>query len=150
LDTLGAVSKRSKPNGRLRLSAVGGLNWNRWKLKAYLFFTSSGKKVRGSLMFHKPSMHVYSKEELESKRDESSMEVRLDARVFDAAEVRSLGIDIGDFVAFDPRVEITNGFIRSRFLDDKACAACILAAVKALHAAGLKTGKYVHAFLFKL
>jgi len=138
LDTLGAVVKEIKPNGRLRLSAVGGLNWNSVETEGVFVFTSSGKKVRGSLMFHKPSMHVYSKEELESKRDESSMEVRLDARVFDAAEVRSLGIDIGDFVAFDPRVEITNGFIRSRFLDDKACAACILAAVKALHAAGLK------------
>ena len=32
-------------------------------------------------MFHKPSMHVYSKEELEAKRDDASMEVRLDARV---------------------------------------------------------------------
>ena len=41
-------------------------------------------------------------------------------------------------MAFDPRVEVTDGFIRSRLLDDKACAACILAAVKALHAAGLK------------
>ena len=40
------------------------------------------------------------------------------------------------FVYFDPRVETVNGFIRSRHLDDKACVACVLAAVKALQEAG--------------
>jgi putative aminopeptidase FrvX len=53
-------------------------------------------------------------------------------------DTRALGIQVGDFVAFDPRVEITNGFVRSRHLDDKACVACILAAVKALQDAGLR------------
>jgi putative aminopeptidase FrvX len=43
-----------------------------------------------------------------------------------------LGINIGDCVAFDPRVEVTNGFIRARFLDDKACVANIVAAIKAM------------------
>jgi len=47
-------------------------------------------------------------------------------------------VQVGDFVAFDPRVEVTNGFVRSRFLDDKACVACAVAAVKAMHDAGLK------------
>jgi putative aminopeptidase FrvX len=66
------------------------------------------------------------------------MEVRLDAKTSSADETRALGIEVGDFVAFDPRVEINNGFIRSRHLDDKACVAAIAAAVKALHDAGLK------------
>ncbi len=138
LDTLGAVVKEIKSNGRLRLSAVGGLNWFSVETEGVTIFTADGKTVRGSLMFHKPSMHVYSKEELEAKRDDASMEVRLDARVTCVDQVRGLGIGIGDFVAFDPRVEVTEGFVRSRFLDDKACAACILAAVKALQVAGLK------------
>ena len=50
----------------------------------------------------------------------------------------ALGIGVGDFVAFDPRVEMSNGFIRSRFLDDKACVACALATAKALFDAGLQ------------
>jgi putative aminopeptidase FrvX len=66
------------------------------------------------------------------------MEVRLDARTTDEEETRALGIEVGDFVAFDPRVEVVNGFVRSRHLDDKACVACVLAAVKALHDAGLQ------------
>jgi putative aminopeptidase FrvX len=49
-----------------------------------------------------------------------------------------LGIEVGDFVSFDPRVEVSAaGFIRSRFLDDKAAVACVLAAVKALREAGM-------------
>lgn len=138
LDTLGAVVKEIKPNGRLRLSAVGGLNWNGVEAEGVTIFTASGKTVRGSLMFHKPSMHVYSKEELEARRDETTMEVRLDARVARPEDTRALGIEVGDFAAFDPRVEVSEGFVRSRFLDDKACAACILSAVKTLQTAGLK------------
>ena len=42
------------------------------------------------------------------------------------------------FVAFDPRVERTNGFVRSRHLDDKACAAVLVAALQALQTAGLQ------------
>lgn len=138
LDTLGAVVKEIKTNGKLRLAAVGGLNWHSVEAEGVTVFTASGKIVRGSLMFHKASMHVYSKEEWEAKRDDSSMEVRLDARVDTAQDTRDLGVEVGDFVAFDPRVEVTDGFIRSRFLDDKACAACLLSAVKSLHDTGLE------------
>ena len=60
------------------------------------------------------------------------MEVRLDEAVNTADEVKTLGIRVGDFVAFDPRVEVVNGFVRSRHLDDKAGVACIAAAFKAL------------------
>ena len=66
------------------------------------------------------------------------MEVRLDAHTTSAEETRDLGIEVGDFVAFDPRVEIRNGFIRSRHLDDKACVANIVAAIKAMQAENLK------------
>ena len=65
------------------------------------------------------------------------MEVRLDVRTGSAAETRALGLEVGDFVAFDPRVEVTNDFVRSRHLDDKACVACLVAAVKAFADAGL-------------
>src|SRR5690349_13840526 len=64
------------------------------------------------------------------------MEVRLDVRTLSKKETRELGISIGDCVAFDPRVEVTNGFIRSRFLDDKACVANIVSAIKSLVDAG--------------
>ena len=49
------------------------------------------------------------------------MEVRLDERTSSAEMTRDLGIGVGDFIAFDPRVEVSpSGFVRSRHLDDKA------------------------------
>ena len=55
------------------------------------------------------------------------MEIRLDAKVNSAEDVRSLGIDVGDFISFDPRTIVTEtGFIKSRFLDDKVSAAILL------------------------
>ena len=35
-------------------------------------------------------------------------------------------------MVFDPRVEVTNDFIRSRHLDDKACVAILISAIKSL------------------
>ena len=39
----------------------------------------------------------------ELKRDETSLEVRLDEAVRNAEDVRALGIEVGDFVSIDPR-----------------------------------------------
>ena len=96
------------------------------------------RKYAGALLLEKASGHVYGAQVNDLKREDDNMEVRLDARTASVEETRQLGVEVGDFVAFDPRVEITNGFVRSRHLDDKACVACILAAVKAMHDAGLK------------
>jgi putative aminopeptidase FrvX len=74
----------------------------------------------------------------EAKREDENMEVRLDAKTTSKEETESLGIQVGDFIVFDPRVEITNGFVRSRHLDDKACVACLVSAIKSLQEAGLK------------
>jgi putative aminopeptidase FrvX len=89
---------------------------------------------------------VHGKEVSDLERNEENLEMRLDTRTESAVETYALGIEVGDFVAFDPRVEITNGFVRSRHLDDKACVACLLAAIKAFHTAGLKPAQttYLH------
>lgn len=137
-DTLGAMVKEIKSNGRLKLTKIGGFAWNTVEGEGCTVFASGGEKVRGSLLLAKASGHVHGSQVNEMKRDDDAMEVRLDARTTSADETRSLAIQVGDFVAFDPRVEVTNGFVRSRHLDDKACVACLLAAVKALHDAGLQ------------
>ena len=55
------------------------------------------------------------------------MEVRLDEKVTSEKETRDLGIEVGDFISFDPRTTVTeSGFIKSRFLDDKVSAAILL------------------------
>ena len=144
VDTLGAMVKEIKPNGRLKLSRIGGLLLNGVETEGCWVFTNSGKKVRGSYLFEKASSHVHAALVNETRRAEENMEVRLDARTTSASETSALGIQVGDFVAFDPRVEVIDGYIRSRFLDDKACVAAVVAAIKALHAAGLQPVQSVY------
>ncbi|MFZ5808367.1 MAG: M42 family metallopeptidase [Chloroflexota bacterium] len=133
IDTLGAMVKEIKPNGRLKLSKIGGFAWNTVEGEGCTIFTQSSERIRGTLLLTKASSHVYGNEVNELKREDDNLEVRLDARTTSAEQTRQLGIEVGDFVAFDPRVEVVNGFIRSRHHDDKACVACILAAVKAIY-----------------
>ena len=138
LDTLGAMVKEIKTNGRLKLTKIGGFAWNTVEGEGCWVFPNSGQPVRGSILLSKASGHVYGSQVNDLKRDDETIEVRLDARSNSVEETMGLGIDVGDFVAFDPRVEITNGFVRSRHLDDKACVACIFGAVHALHSDGLQ------------
>ena len=137
-DTLGAMVKEIKSNGRLKLTKIGGFAWNTAEGEGCTVFASRGEALRGSILLSKASGHVHGKAVSETPREDEHMELRLDARTTSKEETEKLGVQVGDFVAFDPRVEITNGFVRSRHLDDKACVACILAAVKALHDAGKK------------
>jgi len=110
-------------------------------------FTIDGKAIRGSILIDAASFHVYGKNVADTPRDEEHMEVRLDARATSPDEIRALGIQVGDCIALDPRVEITNGFVRSRHLDDKACVACMIAAAHSLAKVGLKPTHTAH-FLF--
>ncbi len=147
VDTLGAMVKEIKPNGRLKLTRIGGLSLNGVENEGCWVHTNTGETVRGSYLLCKSSSHVHGAEVNETKRTEDAMEVRLDAPTTSAEETRALGIGVGDFVTFDPRVEITEGFVRSRFLDDKACVANLVAAIQALHKAG-KTPRQTTYFHF--
>jgi putative aminopeptidase FrvX len=138
IDTLGAMVKEIKPTGRLRLTKIGGYGWNSIEGEGCTVFAQSGETVRGAILLEQASEHVYGREFAETKRDDEHMEVRLDARTTSTVETRALGIEVGDFIALDPRVEIVNGFVRSRHLDDKACVANLIAAIKALADAELK------------
>lgn len=136
-DTLGAMVKEIKGSGRLKLTQIGGYAWNAVEGEGCTVFASNGERYRGSILLSQASTHVYGAKVSETKRDGDAMEVRLDLRTTSREETEKFGIRVGDFVAFDPRVEVTNDFIRSRHLDDKACVACLVAAVKAIQDAGL-------------
>ncbi len=138
IDTLGAMVKEIKSNGRLKLTKIGGFGWSAVEGEGCTVFTNKGETVRGSILLVQASSHVHGSKFTETKRDDENMEIRLDARTTSEDETRELGIEVGDFAAFDPRVEVTNGFVRSRHLDDKACVANLIAAVKSLSDAGLK------------
>ena len=129
-DTLGAMVKEIKPSGRLKLAMVGGFNWNAVEGEFCTIHTASGKKIRGTILMHQTTVHVY-KNASSLPRDEQNIEVRIDEKVVNADETYKLGIEVGDFVSFDPRFEETStGFIKSRHLDDKASTALLLQLIK--------------------
>ena len=98
-----------------------------------LVHTADGKKIGGTILIHQTSCHVY-KDAGTAERNQDNMEVRLDEKVTNEAETRALGIEVGDFVSFDPRTLITEkGFVKSRFLDDKASAAILLDILDRIH-----------------
>jgi aminopeptidase len=130
VDTLGAMVKEIKGNGRLKLTTIGGFRWNSVEGEYCQIETSKGDTYTGTILTTKASVHVY-REKFE--RDENTMEVRIDEEVKNEEEVRALGIEVGDFVSFEPRFEVTqNGFIKSRHLDDKASVAILLSILKTL------------------
>ena len=138
VDTLGAMVKEIKSSGRLKLTQLGGYTWNTIEGEGCTVLSSKGEAFRGTVLLHKSSGHVHGKEVASIIRTGDTLEVRLDIVTRSPGETREAGIEVGDFVVFDPRVEINNGFIRSRHLDDKACVACLLTVVKALSQAGLQ------------
>ncbi|MBM7600623.1 putative aminopeptidase FrvX [Virgibacillus halotolerans] len=132
VDTLGAMVKEVKDNGRLRLDLIGGFKYNAMEGEYCEIETSSGEIFTGTILMRQTSVHVY-KDAGEAKRNQENMEVRIDAKVENAADIRALGIEVGDFVSFDPRVQLTaNGFIKSRHLDDKASVGILLQLIKRL------------------
>ncbi|MBE6067982.1 MAG: M42 family metallopeptidase [Clostridium lundense] len=148
VDTLGAVVKEIKSNGRLRLSPIGGYAWTAYEGENLIIKTINGKEYTGVLLPDKASIHVHSEEVRETLRTEENMEVRIDEDVHTKEDTLKLGIRVGDFVAFDTRTIFTdNGYIKSRYIDDKACVAVLFGVCKYLKDNNIKPKNTVHFFL---
>ncbi|MFJ5712951.1 M42 family metallopeptidase [Neobacillus sp. NPDC093127] len=132
VDTLGAMVKEIKPSGRLKIDLIGGFKYNSIEGEYCQIETSSAKVYTGTILMHQTSVHVY-KDAGKAERNQENIEIRIDEKVHTAEEVRALGIEVGDFVSFDPRVEVTpSGYVKSRHLDDKASVAILLQLIKQL------------------
>lgn len=127
MDTLGGMVKEILPNGHIRFHKIGGGLYHALEGENCTIITSTGKTVRGSIMPLKSSTHLYGQDGASEPRNEFSVAIRLDEKVSSVSDVHQLGIQVGDFIYMDPRLEITeNGFIKSRYIDDKACVAIVL------------------------
>lgn len=131
VDTLGAIVRAVKSDGRLKMDKIGGFPWNMIEGENCLVHVAStGKTVSGTILIHQTSTHVY-RDAGTAERTQDNMEVRLDEKVESKEETKALGIEVGDFISFDPRMTITeSGFVKSRFLDDKVSAAILLNLLK--------------------
>ncbi|HEM5153520.1 TPA: M42 family metallopeptidase [Streptococcus suis] len=137
LDTLGAMVRAVKPDGRLKMDLVGGFGYPSIEGENCLIHCAkNGKTFTGTILMHQTSVHVY-RDASTAERNQTNMEIRLDEKVTNADETRALGIEVGDFISFDPRTVVTEtGFIKSRHLDDKVSAAILLHLLKVYKEAG--------------
>ncbi|KPW34231.1 Uncharacterized protein ALO87_01023 [Pseudomonas syringae pv. apii] len=132
LDTIGASVREVKDNGRLALAAVGCWSSRFAEGSRVSVFTDTGV-IRGSVLPLMASGHAFNTAVDEMPISWDHIELRLDAYCTTRADCESLGIGIGDFVAFDPLPEFTeSGHISARHLDDKAGVAALLAALKSI------------------
>ena len=132
IDTLGAMVAEIKSNGRLRVTAVGGMNANNAEAENCKVITRFNGSYEGTLQLINASIHV--NDEYDGiKRSYDSVEVILDENVKTKEDTEKLGIMTDDFVCFDPRTTVTkSGYIKSRFLDDKLSVGILLGYAKYL------------------
>ena len=129
-DTLGAMVAEIKGSGRLRLTALGGMNANNAEAENVRIYTRDGKVIDGTLQLCNASLHV-NDDYNGVKRSFDTTEVVLDEDVRSAADTRKLGVEAGDIVCFDPRTRRTaSGYLKSRFLDDKLSVGILMGFAK--------------------
>lgn len=128
VDTLGAFVHYIKGNGRLAISN-GTLNPNNIETENVRVITRSGAVYEGTIQLENASVHV--NPDVNAERKFINLEVVLDEDVTSKEDVEKLGICAGDFLAVEPRFQVTEkGYIKSRFLDDKASSGVLLGIAK--------------------
>lgn len=131
-DTLGAMVRSVAADGRIRFTRLGGPILPTFDGEYCRIYADGGKVYTGTFLSDSCSCHVY-KDAGTLERNENTMFVRLDEEVYSAADVAALGIRTGSPIALDPKTTVTeSGFVKSRFLDDKAGSVCLLTALEAM------------------
>ena len=138
LDTIGMVVRSIDGNGMIRVRQLGGINYNSVEGETVTIHTRDGRSYTGLLTCQSHSVHVFD-DARTLERNENTMMVILDEPVSSKADVKALGIRHGDMISVEPRCQMTpNGYLKSRFIDDKAAVACCLTALKYLKEQSLK------------
>lgn len=141
VDTLGAMVRSIKENGRLRPTTIGGHQWSTADGENCTIHTRDGRVYTGVVLNKEPSSHVADQK---TELIEENMEILLDENVASDQDTLALGIQTGDIIAMDPRTVVTeSGYIKSRFLDDKLSAAILLGLARAVREDAWKLSRKV-------
>ncbi len=126
-DTIGMMVRHINEDGTIKVYKVGGLYAYHTERENVRIHTRSGKVITGCVQRKNASVHVT---EDELNKEVANFDVNsfvvLDEDVHCADDVRKLGIEVGDYVAMDPRFTVANGYIKSHFIDDKALVAVLM------------------------
>ena len=138
VDTLGLMVRSVTADGMLMVTKVGGPLMPTLDGEYCRIYTRDGRVYTGTVLSLSPAVHVQD-DAATRPRDEKNMAVRIDEKVRTKADVEALGIAAGDYVCYDPKTVVTeSGFVKSRFLDDKASSACLLTLLWRMHATGMR------------
>lgn len=139
LDTLGAMVKGLKKNGRLSVVPIGTWSARFAEGARVLIHSDSGQLTRGTILPLKASGHRYNEEVDHQPSDWSNLEIRIDEACTSMDTLWDYGLRVGDFVSIDAQYQASaSGFVNARHLDDKAGVAALLAAAKALLEHGIE------------
>ena len=144
-DTLGGMVAEVTSNGRLRLTALGGMQAANGETENVRVYARNGRVVEGTLQLVNASVHVNG-DYASTNRSFDTTEVVLDEDVKNAQDTRNLGIEVGDIVCFEPRTRVTaTGYIKSRFLDDKLSVGILLGLAKYMKDKNVTPARRVYA-----
>lgn len=126
VDTLGGMVRSVKSDGSLKIAQIGGYPNSSFEGEYVRVLARNGKTFTGTYLISNPSTHV-NREVSKTERSTENMFIRLDEEVKSGQQTKDLGIEAGDYVFFDARFQLTeSGFVKSRFLDDKACVSILM------------------------
>ena len=86
--------------------------------------TYDGKEFTGTVLPNNPSVHV-NREISKTKLNYDNIYVRVDVPLKKKND-HLKSIEVGNFVSFDPKFHYVEGFVKSRYLDDKASCGILL------------------------
>lgn len=146
-DDIGLIVRFVNPDGTIRVCNIGGLYPFLCEHANVRIHTRMGRIFTGTMRRQCPSLHLMSDQDRVTMGDyEKNFFLYLDEDVKSAADVAALGIGCGDFVALDPCTVFTDsGYIKSRFLDDKASVAAMLTYMKFLRDERLTPSRHITA-----
>ena len=147
LDDIGLMVRHINADGTLNVCPVGGLYPFYCVTENVRIYTGEGKVFTGTVCRTPNSIHV-TEEELRTVQGDFRTNVCVvpDEPVKTAEDTRKLGIETGDYIALEHRFTMSGGYIKSRFIDDKACAAILLEAMQAIREQKLKLRRKVYAY----
>ncbi|MBF0622990.1 MAG: osmoprotectant NAGGN system M42 family peptidase [Magnetococcales bacterium] len=145
LDTLGAMVKQLKPNGRVGIVPIGTWSARFAEGARVTLFCDDDLRYRGTILPLKASGHAYNKEVDTQPCNWQNLEIRLNVLCNSVEDLQKLNINVGDHVAVDPVTEFQDdGFINARHLDDKAGVAAVLTALKTIKDEGMQPAVDCH------
>ena len=147
LDVIGLMVRHINADGTLNVCPVGGLYPFYCVTENVRITTGDGGVFTGTVCRTPNSIHV-TEDELKGEAGDfrKNVCVVLDKPVKSAEDTRKLGIETGDYIALEPRFTVSGGYIKSRFIDDKACGAVLLEAMRAVRENELKPQRKVYAY----